>query len=119
MSNSKSSSTHPKVKALLTSIANGEPLTRVDLSNCELHEIPKEIFSLSETLEFLNFGGNELTTLPDDMAGLQRLRILFFERNKFEEVPLILNRLSNLYMLSFKSNRYEYTSPFPPISSSY
>ena len=95
---------HPKVEGVLRAIAKGEKLTHVDLSDCRLTAIPEAIFQLKDSLISLNLGGNQLSSLPDGMAELQCLRILFFAQNKFKTVPVVLGKLSKLYMLSFKSN---------------
>ena len=52
----------------------------------------------------LNLGGNCISTLPNEIVVLKKLRILFFAGNKFETVPECLGQLSSLFMLSFKSN---------------
>ena len=95
----------PKAQKILSAIVRGEKLTRVDLSDCGLTSIPDAVFQLGECLEFLNLGGNMISTLPDSMVVFQKLRILFFAQNKFTHIPKVLGKLSTLYMLSFKSNQ--------------
>jgi Leucine-rich repeat (LRR) protein len=95
----------PKAQKILSAIVRGEKLTRVDLSDCGLTSIPDAVFLLGECLEFLNLGGNMISTLPDSMVVFQKLRILFFAQNKFTHIPKVLGKLSTLYMLSFKSNQ--------------
>lgn len=97
-----------KAHKVLTSIISGEKLTHVDLSDCGLTSIPEEIFRLGDSLELLNLGGNSISTLPDSMIKLQKLRILFFAQNKFESIPIVLGNLSSLFMLSFKSNQVSF-----------
>jgi Leucine-rich repeat (LRR) protein len=88
-------------------IRNGERLTKVDLSNCDLTEIPTEIFDLGSSLEFLNLGGNQISTIPIEIQKLTHLKILFFAQNHFEIVPPVLGTLPSLFMLSFKSNKIQ------------
>lgn len=95
----------PKLINFLTSVRNGVKLKNVDLSNCGLTSIPNEIFSLSDCLESLNLGSNELTTLPDDFTKMNKLKILFFAQNCFTSIPSVLGSLPSLFMLSFKSNQ--------------
>lgn len=78
--------------------------TRLDLS-CGLKEIPREVFDLADTLEVLNLTGNELSSLPDDLPKLKKLRILFCSQNAFTHVPAVLGRCESLSMIGFKSNR--------------
>lgn len=72
---------------------------------CGLTEFPREIFDLAETLEILDLSGNALTSLPDDLPRLTRLRILFASDNPFTELPEVLGQCSQLSMVGFKANR--------------
>ncbi|SFN25321.1 leucine-rich repeat-containing protein kinase family protein [Variovorax sp. OV329] len=78
--------------------------TRIDLSG-GLTELPPELFALGDTLEALNLSGNALADLPDDLARLRRLRIVFCSDNRFTHVPKVLGTLPALEMVGFKSNR--------------
>jgi hypothetical protein len=57
------------------------------LSGLGLREFPHEILGLSDTLEVLDLGGNELVDLPGDIAKLGRLRVLFASNNPFPRLP--------------------------------
>ncbi len=84
---------------------------------CGLTEFPEEILSLAATLEVLDLSDNQLTELPDTIAQLKNLRIIFFARNNFTEFPVILAACPALTMIGFKSNRI-HTVPenaFPPM----
>ena len=70
-----------------------------------LSEFPREIFDLAPTLESLDLGGNALSALPDDLARLDKLRILFCSNNAFTELPAVLGQCPNLSMIGFKANR--------------
>ena len=74
-------------------------LNKIDLSNCNLLEFPSELICISSYITMLNFGGNNLSKLPDDMIKFQSLRILFFANNNFESFPEILSCLKSLYMV--------------------
>lgn len=95
----------PKAQKILSAIARGEKLTRIDLSDCELTSIPDPVFQLGECLELLNLGGNKISSLPDSMVVFKKLRILFFAQNNFTHIPKVLGKMTSLYMLSFKSNQ--------------
>jgi Protein tyrosine and serine/threonine kinase/Leucine rich repeat len=77
---------------------------RLDLS-CDLTEFPREIFDLADSLEILNLSGNALTSLPDDLPRLHKLRIIFCSDNHFTELPKVLGRCKNLTMVGFKANQ--------------
>jgi len=79
-------------------------VTRLDLSE-GLTEFPREIFTLANSLEVLNLSGNGLSSLPDDLPRLHRLRILFCSDNRFSEVPSVLGKCAELEMVGFKANR--------------
>ncbi|MBF9237988.1 serine/threonine-protein kinase [Hymenobacter sp. BT683] len=70
-----------------------------------LTEFPQEIFDLADTLEVLNLSGNALSSLPDDLGRLHRLRIIFCSDNDFTEVPAVLGQCPQLSMVGFKANR--------------
>ncbi|WP_374477806.1 leucine-rich repeat-containing protein kinase family protein [Zoogloea sp.] len=72
-----------------------------------LGEFPREIFDLADTLEVLDLSGNQLSTLPDDLPRLHRLRILFCSGNLFQVLPEVLGRCPQLEMVGFKSCRIE------------
>lgn len=77
---------------------------RLNLS-CDLHEFPREIFDLADTLEILDLSGNALTSLPDDLPRLHNLRILFCSDNLFTHLPEVLGQCPQLSMVGFKANK--------------
>jgi hypothetical protein len=77
---------------------------RLDLS-CGLTTFPPEIYQLADTLEILNLSGNALSSLPDDLPLLGKLRVIFCSDNQFTEVPEVLGRCPNLTMVGFKANK--------------
>lgn len=83
---------------------------------CGLKTFPKEILALSETLEVLDLSDNQLSELPDNIAQLKKLRILFFARNSFTVFPAILAKCPSLSMIGFKSNQITKVpeQAFPP-----
>ena len=72
---------------------------------CGLTEFPEEIFDLADTLEILDLSGNDLSSLPEALPRLNRLRILFCSDNQFTELPEVLGRCPQLSMIGFKANR--------------
>ena len=70
-----------------------------------LTEFPREIFTLADTLEVLNLTSNALSTLPDDLGRLHKLRVLFCSDNQFTEVPAVLGQCAQLSMVGFKANK--------------
>ena len=80
-------------------------IRRLDLSACGLTELPTEVFALADTLEILDLSGNALSALPDELAGLRKLRIVFASGNQFTHLPEVLGRCEQLEMVGFKANQ--------------
>ena len=90
----------------LEQLRAGELCGARHLKLCEnLTEFPSEILSLKETLEVLDLTGNQLSALPDDLAGFGKLRIIFCSENRFTELPEVLGRCPALTMVGFKANQ--------------
>jgi hypothetical protein len=91
-------------------------ITRLDLSD-NLTAFPREIFDLADSLEVLNLSGNALSSLPDDLYRLTRLRVLFCSDNQFTELPACLGQCAALSMVGFKANRIEHVpgDALPPL----
>ena len=89
----------------LDALRSGElqGITRLDLA-CDLQEFPPEIFALADSLEILNLSGNSLSTLPDDLPRLGKLRVLFCSDNRFTQLPEVLSNCPQLEMVGFKAN---------------
>jgi hypothetical protein len=79
---------------------------RLDLS-CGLTHFPDEIYDLADTLEILNLSGNALSSLPDDLPRLHKLRVIFCSDNQFIQVPEVLGSCPNLEMAGFKANQIQ------------
>lgn len=77
---------------------------RLNLS-CGLTEFPEEIYELADTLEILDLSGNRLSSLPDDLWRLGKLRILFCSDNQFTRLPEVLGKCRQLNMVGFKANK--------------
>jgi hypothetical protein len=72
---------------------------------CGLTEFPREIFALADTLEILDLTGNALSSLPEDLHRLHKLRILFCSDNQFTELPAAVGGCAALTMVGFKANQ--------------
>jgi hypothetical protein len=72
---------------------------------CGLTEFPREIFSLSESLEMLDLSGNALTDLPHDLHRLTHLKILFCSNNPFTHLPEAIGQCPQLQVVGFKACR--------------
>jgi Protein kinase domain/Leucine rich repeat len=93
-------------KKILEQLTSGQliGIKRLDLS-CGLTEFPREIFDLADSLEILNLSDNQLSSLPDDLPRLHKLRIIFCSDNLFTELPVVLGQCKNLTMVGFKANQ--------------
>jgi hypothetical protein len=90
--------------------------TQLKLS-CDLKEFPTEIFDLADSLEILDLSGNALSSLPDRLPKLHKLKILFCTDNHFTELPRVLGQCKALSMVSFRNNHIRHVSPeaLPPL----
>jgi Leucine-rich repeat (LRR) protein/predicted ATP-binding protein involved in virulence len=78
--------------------------TKLDLSNCDLTEIPKEVFELDRLLELV-LSKNAITTIPSDIIKLHRLRKLYLDDNKaLTDLPDNFGELKNLETLDLSYN---------------
>ena len=102
----------------LEQLRNGElaGIQRLQL-RCGLTEFPREIFDLAYSLEILDLSGNQLSTLPDDLPRLHKLRVIFCSDNPFTELPEVLGQCQQLSMVGFKANRIAHVPPqaLPPL----
>ncbi len=85
-------------------------LARVELTSSGLREFPEELFQLADDLEILDLSGNALCALPDGLARLHKLRILFCSDNQFTELPPVLGQCPQLRMVGFKANQIRQVS---------
>jgi len=70
-----------------------------------LSSFPIEILTLADSLEILDLSHNALSSLPDELAQLTKLKIIFAFQNNFEHLPEVLGKLPHLEMIGFKSNK--------------
>jgi hypothetical protein len=91
------------VTATLTALRNGDLAGARELRLRErLTAFPSEIFALAETLEVLDLSGGALTSLPDDLGRLTKLRVLFCSGNRFERLPPALGDCPALSQVGFR-----------------
>ncbi|MFQ3237419.1 MAG: Leucine-rich repeat (LRR) protein [Paraglaciecola sp.] len=76
-----------------------------------LTEFPIEILYLAESLEILVLSNNQLSSLPDELTQLTKMRIIFASNNMFNTLPEILGQCENLEMVGFKANKINQVLP--------
>ncbi|UTT84912.1 leucine-rich repeat-containing serine/threonine-protein kinase [Vibrio pelagius] len=95
----------------LEQLQSGQLLGSTHLKLAEgLQTFPMEIIELADTLEVLDLSGNLLSELPQELAKLTKLRIIFASNNKFTHLPEVLGELPNLEMVGFKTNQIKTVS---------
>lgn len=71
------------------------PITKIDLSNNSIAELPAEITKLPD-LQLIRLKNNEIRQLPPEMFELQGLKSLDLTKNKLQAVPQQLQRAASL-----------------------
>nr|XP_022321142.1 E3 ubiquitin-protein ligase LRSAM1-like [Crassostrea virginica]XP_022321143.1 E3 ubiquitin-protein ligase LRSAM1-like [Crassostrea virginica]XP_022321144.1 E3 ubiquitin-protein ligase LRSAM1-like [Crassostrea virginica] len=118
-------------------LAQESPEPTIDLSKCELEEIPPIVFSLCKilskeavflgdnwlssmsggkcidlrTVRVLDLHSNEIKVLPSDIGNMTCLQILNLEGNKLSILPTSIENLKHLQTLNLKGNKLKHVSP--------
>jgi hypothetical protein len=71
---------------------------------CGLTEFPTELLDLSDSLEFLDLSGNQLSVLPPEIGQLRKLKVVFLSNNQFTTLPETLALCPNLSMIGMRGN---------------
>jgi Leucine-rich repeat (LRR) protein len=96
----------------LSQLQSGQLAGITRLALCEnLREFPREILQLADSLEILDLSHNQLSSLPDEITKLSKLRIIFASNNQFDTLPEILGQCENLEMIGFKANKISQVPP--------
>ncbi|XP_076753852.1 G-protein coupled receptor rickets isoform X4 [Xylocopa sonorina] len=83
-------------------------LTKLDLTNNNITDIPVRAFHRVSTLEVLLLRRNHLRTIADDaFTNLTSLRVLELDDNYLTNIPTAIIKLSGLEDLSLSNNRIE------------
>lgn len=82
-------------------------LHTLNLPDCNLRELPKEIGNLNQ-LKKIWLKGNNLIKLPDEVCSLNLLEELYLPDNNIERLPEDIGNLSNLVEINFKNNNIKY-----------
>lgn len=82
----------------------------LDLSHCNLKEIPEEIFELKE-LKHLVLNYNELKNLPSEIGNLEKLERLSLVGNEIILLPPNITKLQKLKSLNLARNQINFLPP--------
>lgn len=82
-------------------------LRKVSLKGCGLTAVPREIGRLA-SLVHLDLGGNDLVTLPDELALCANLDVLFvLGARRMTRIPRVLGSMPSITRLGLRSNGIE------------
>lgn len=79
-------------------------ISKLDLSNLNLKEIPSEVFEL-KNLRKLILSNNQITKIPKEITNLKRLETIDISNNKISEFFAKLCELKNLKAINLNNNR--------------
>lgn len=79
-------------------------LRKLDLSFCQVKEVPAEIGAL-QNLTTLNLSSNQIAELPTEIGNLQNLDTLDLSRNRLSAVPASIGQLQQLELLDLSDNK--------------
>ena len=65
-------------------------ITRLSLSE-NLSEFPLAILTLADSLEILDLSNNKLSSLPDELTQLHKLKVIFASHNCFEKLHYLFD----------------------------
>ncbi|HON18068.1 MAG TPA: leucine-rich repeat domain-containing protein [Salinivirgaceae bacterium] len=85
--------------------AKANRLTRLDLSNREIREIPNEVGELID-LEHLDLSYNYIERIPPEIGKLTNLKSLLLLKNEIRQIPPEIGNLKNLVLLDISHNRF-------------
>ncbi len=111
---------------------NDKNIIELDLSDCELEEIPDILFQVKHlkvlripgnrylkanrlqeipskignltNLEILDISNNNISELPDDFKNLKNLKQLYIQENKLDKIPTSISFLNELNVLDISDN---------------
>jgi leucine-rich repeat protein SHOC2 len=87
-----------------------EIVFRIDLSNQNLSDFPKEVLSL-KNLEVLDLSNNQIKEIPSTISKLKKLKVLTIESNNLKTLPEKISELKNLERLLIKFNQSDFNFP--------
>ena len=87
-------------------LENIDKLTELNLSGCGYTSLPadSELWSRFSSVTKIDLNNNSLIELPSEMKVLSSLEILFLSENKIKSVPNVISELNKLRLLSLRGN---------------
>jgi hypothetical protein len=100
---------HSRHKTPFSIMVQNKHVVGIDLTSCQLKEIPKSIFQLS-SLKKLYLDHNEIELIPREFEKLTILEQLSLKGNKIESLPNFIAKLRLLKDLGLEINRLQVVS---------
>ncbi|EWS71822.1 hypothetical protein TTHERM_000716187 (macronuclear) [Tetrahymena thermophila SB210] len=82
------------------------PLTKLDLSNNEIKQIPED-FTHEKEIQLVRMLNNKLFTLPNSLFQLTQLKSIDFSKNQIKQLPYSLVQCPSLVEINLSENKIE------------
>ncbi|XP_065069918.1 leucine-rich repeat-containing protein 40-like isoform X2 [Rhopilema esculentum] len=83
------------------------PISVVDFSKNLLSDVPIRLSTYADTLVDLSLSSNKITTIPSELAALQKLTFLDLGNNMISEIPEECKSWQCLSQITISSNRFK------------
>jgi Leucine-rich repeat (LRR) protein len=83
----------------------------LDISGCDIHTLPIDLFTICTQLQLLNFSRNRVREIPPEIARLSELETLHCSFNQLTTLPIELNQCPKLNMVIAVVNPFESIPP--------
>jgi Leucine-rich repeat (LRR) protein len=94
--------------------AKAASLTKLDLSNHNISELPEELYQLDQ-LKILSLERNNIWEIPSKILSMKSLEVLDMSHNQLVSIPSFISKLPNLKVFETDGNPLKGSGVFPKV----